>query len=63
MSNRLGEIRIAREAAALRKEAMYRIQELTAAPINRPNNCCRRSSLPAAPESLVTSRGVGNARG
>jgi hypothetical protein len=32
---RLGETRIAREAAALRKEAMNRIQELTAAPSNQ----------------------------
>ena len=32
---RLGEARIAREAAALRKEAVNRIQELTAAPSDR----------------------------
>ena len=32
---RLGETRIAREAAALRKEAVTRIQELTAAPSDR----------------------------
>ena len=29
---RLGEVRIAREAADLRQEAVHRIQELTAAP-------------------------------
>ena len=32
---RLGEARIAREAADLRKEAVHRIQELTGAPFDR----------------------------
>lgn len=40
---RLGEVRIAREAAGLRKEAIHRIQELTAAPIDRDTREAERS--------------------
>jgi hypothetical protein len=40
---RLGEARIAREAAALRKEAVTRIQELTAAPPDRETREPERS--------------------
>lgn len=40
---RLGEARIAREAAALRKEAINRIQELTAAPSDRDAREAERS--------------------
>lgn len=41
---RLGETRIAREAAALRKDAVNRIQELTAAPSDRETREAERSS-------------------
>ena len=41
---RLGEARIAREAAALREEAVNRIQELTAAPSDRDTREAERSS-------------------
>ena len=40
---RLGETRIAREAATLRKEAVNRIQELTAAPSDRDTREADRS--------------------
>jgi hypothetical protein len=40
---RLGEARIAREAAALRKEAVNRIQELSAAPSERETREDERS--------------------
>jgi hypothetical protein len=40
---RLGEARIAREAAALRKEAVNRIQELTAAPSGRDTREAERA--------------------
>jgi len=40
---RLGEARIAREAAGLRKEAVGRIQELTAAPADRDTREAERS--------------------
>ena len=40
---RLGEARIAREAAALRKDAINRIQELTAAPSDRDTREAERS--------------------
>jgi hypothetical protein len=40
---RLGETRIAREASALRKDAMNRIQELTAAPSDRDIRDAERS--------------------
>lgn len=40
---RLGEARIAREAAGLRKEAVTRIQELTAAPSDRDMRETERS--------------------
>jgi hypothetical protein len=40
---RLGEARIAREAAALRKQAIDRIQELTAAPSDRDTREAERS--------------------
>jgi hypothetical protein len=40
---RLGEARIAREAAALRNEAINRIQELTAAPSDRETREAERS--------------------
>jgi hypothetical protein len=41
---RLGEARIAREAAGLRKEAVTRIQELTAAPTGRDRREAEQSS-------------------
>jgi len=41
---RLGETRIAREAAVLRKDAVNRIQELTAAPSDRETREAERSS-------------------
>ena len=40
---RLGETRIASEAAALRRDAVRRIQELTAAPSNRETREAERS--------------------
>jgi hypothetical protein len=40
---RLGETRIAREAAGLRKEALHRIQELTAASSDRDTREAERS--------------------
>lgn len=40
---RLGETRIAREAAALREDAVKRIQELTAAPSDRDSRETERS--------------------
>ena len=40
---RLGEARIAREAATLRKEAVSRIRELTAAPSGRETQQMERS--------------------
>jgi len=40
---RLGEARIAREAAGLREEALNRIQELTAAPADRDTREAERS--------------------
>jgi hypothetical protein len=40
---RLGEARIAREAASLRKEAVHRIQELTAASSDRDTREAERS--------------------
>jgi hypothetical protein len=40
---RLGEARIAREAAALRREAVNRIQELTAAPSGRDTREAERA--------------------
>ena len=40
---RLGEARIAREAAGLRKEALHRIQELTAASSDRDTREAERS--------------------
>jgi hypothetical protein len=40
---RLGETRIAREAAGLRKEALHRIQELTAASPDRDAREAERS--------------------
>ena len=40
---RVGEARIAREAADLRKEAVHRIQELTAAPSDRDTRESERS--------------------
>jgi hypothetical protein len=39
---RLGEARIAREAAGLRKEALHRIQELTAASPDRDTREAKR---------------------
>ena len=41
---RLGEARIAREAVALRREAMTRIQELSAAPCDRDTREAERSA-------------------
>jgi hypothetical protein len=41
---RLGEARIAREAASLRKEALHRIQELTAEPSDRETREAERSN-------------------
>ena len=41
---RLGEARIAREAVALRREAMTRIQELSAAPCDRDARETERSA-------------------
>jgi hypothetical protein len=41
---RLGEARIAREAVALRREAMTRIQELSAAPCDRDAREAERSA-------------------
>ena len=40
---RLGEVRIAREAAGLRAEAVKRIQELTGAPYDRDTREAERS--------------------
>lgn len=41
---RLGEARIVREAVALRREAMIRIQELSAAPCDRDTREAERSA-------------------
>ncbi len=53
---RLGEARIAREAVALRREAMSRIQELSAAPCDRDTREAERSA------SVMTDDGgpIGN---
>ena len=40
---RLGEVGIVREAATLRKEAIHRIRELTAAPTDRDTREAERS--------------------